>query len=474
MDNLKKKKTKIVATISDLKCDADFISELYKNGLNAVRLNTAHQIPKQTLKVIKNIRKVSDKIALIVDTKGPEIRTSKARDTIDIENGDIIKIKGGKKDNISSKDLIYADYKNFSNEIPLHATLLIDDGQLELQVIKKKKDVLICEAKNNGEIKSFKSINVPDVNIKLPSLTKRDREYILFAIKNNVDFISHSFVRNKQDVLDIQKILDKYKSPIKIIAKIENREGFENLDEILDHCYGVVVARGDLAVEIPIEEVPIIQKKIIKKCVARQKIVITATQMLHTMIKNPSPTRAEVSDIANAVFDGTDAVWLSGETAYGDYPIEAMRMMSKVLKRTEKEKGLSHFDQIIESEDKIVDYLAKSAVQATHELPIKEIIVSAATAFSAEVIASYRGKAPIFVECFNKRHVREFSLRYGINAHYLDIKKIKEPLINYILKISVHKGVLDKKDLIIFLSGDRDKNIEANFMEICEVGKYIK
>lgn len=471
---MKTKKTKIIATISDLKCDVEFIQALYNSGMNAVRLNTAHQTPKATLKVMKNIRAVSDKIALMVDTKGPEIRTSNLLETIPVKKGDIFKITGGKKEDISTLDMIYADYKNFAKEIPEKTKILIDDGELELEVVKKEADYLLCEAKNDGEIKSFKSINIPDVHISLPSLTEKDKEYVLFAIKNNADFISHSFVRTKEDVLAIQRILDSHKSPIKIIAKIENREGVENLDEILDYAHGVVVARGDLAVEIPAEEVPIIQKRMIKKCVARRKPVIVATQMLHSMIKNPRPTRAEVSDIANAVLDGADAVWLSGETAYGAYPVEAVRMVSKVAKKAEAEKVLTTYAPIKESENPIVDYLAKAAVLATHELPIKEIIISTKTGFSANVIASYRGKAPIFVECFDKRRVRELALTYGVNAHYLDLKKIKTPLINHILSISVKKEKLTRNDLVIFLSGDEKKHITANMMEICEVGKYVK
>ncbi|MFH0854264.1 MAG: pyruvate kinase [bacterium] len=469
---LKDKKTKIIATISDLKCDIEFLRELYENGMNAVRLNTAHQTPEATLKIIENIRKVSDRIALIVDTKGPEIRTSKVQETIIVKKGDTIKVAGGAKEYISTRDLIYVDYKNFSKEIPKNTSFLIDDGELEMKAIKKRGDFLVCKVMNDGAIKSYKSINVPDAHINLPSLTPKDKNYILFAIKNEIDFISHSFVRNKEDVLAIQKILDKYKSPIKILAKIENQEGVDNIDEILECVYGIIIARGDLAVEIPAEDVPIIQKRIIKKCVACQKPVITATQILHSMIKNPRPTRAEVSDIANAILDGTDALWLSGETAYGDYPIEAVKVMAKTAKKAEAEKIISK-DIEVHSDNPIVDYLAKAAVHATEELPIKEIIISSHSAFSAEVIASYRGKAKIFVKCFDKRRVRELALTYGVNAHYLDVKKIKKPLINHILETSVKREKLSKEDLIIFLSNEDKEKLITNSMEICEVGKYL-
>lgn len=467
------KQCKIIATISDLKCDADFIRELYENGMDAVRLNTAHQTPKATLKAMKNIRKVSDKIALIIDTKGPEIRTSKVPEKIILNKGDIIKVKGGKKEDISARELLYVDYKNFAKEISLNTEFLIDDGELEIKVIKKEVDCLVCEAQNNGEIKSFKSINVPGAHINLPSLTERDKEYILFAIKNNADFISHSFVRGKEDVLAIQKILDKYKSSIKIIAKIENREGVDNLNEILDHTHGIVVARGDLAVEIPAEEVPAIQKKIIKKCIERNKPVIVATQMLHTMIKNPRPTRAEVSDIANAVFDGADCLWLSGETSFGEYPIEAIKTMVKILKQAEAERALSgHCSIWIESQNPIADYLAKSAAAAAKELGAKGIVINSKSGYSAELISSCRSNTSIILKCFDKKTVREFALTFGVDAQYISPKIKKENLIGHVLKELVDKNIFKKEDLIIFLSEDSKDKSAANYMEICKVEKY--
>ena len=392
------KQTKIIATISDLKCDVEFIKELYDNGMDAIRLNTAHQTHEGTLKVMENARKVSDRIALIVDTKGPEIRTSKVPEPIIVKKGEMIKFSGGKKEDISTKELVYADYINFSKEIPEGTEILIDDAELALKVIKKEDDCLVCEVLNDGEIKNHKSINIPGVHIDLPSLTEKDKGYILFAIENNADFISHSFVRNKEDVLAVQKILDEHNSPIKIVAKIENREGVDNIDEILDYVHAVVVARGDLAVEIPAEEVPIVQKKLIKKCIAKNKPVVVATQTLHTMIKNPRPTRAEVSDIANAVLDGADCFWLSGETAYGEYPVEVLKTMVKVARQAEAAKVLSKYSPDDESKDPVVDYLAKSAVMAAKELDAKGIIVSSKSGYSAELVSSYRVNVPIILK----------------------------------------------------------------------------
>ncbi len=331
------KQTKIVATISDRKCDVEFIKDLFDAGMNVVRINTAHQTPEDSLKVINNVRKVSDRIPILIDTKGPEIRTTLVKGDLFLKKGDKIAFKG-EADAITTQKCIYVSYRNFVKEVPVGGDILIDDGELSFKVIDKKDNVLICEIMNDGWLGSRKSINVPGTEISLPSLTSRDVNYIQFAIDNDLSFIAHSFVRSKEDVIDIQKILDKKKSTLKIIAKIENKQGVDNIDEILDHAYGVMIARGDLGIEIPAEQIPTVQKKLIKKCVARRKPVIVATQMLHTMTEHPRPTRAEVSDVANAIFDGTDAVMLSGETAYGKYPLEAVKTMSRIAKQVEKNK----------------------------------------------------------------------------------------------------------------------------------------
>ncbi|HOK51966.1 MAG TPA: pyruvate kinase, partial [Bacteroidales bacterium] len=313
------KKTKIIATISDRRCEPEFIRELYEEGMNVVRINTAHQSFEDAKRVIDNVRKVSDKIAILVDTKGPEIRTNGVVEVYEVRTGDRIVVRGS-VDEPSHPGYIYVNYPEFVADVPVDSHILIDDGSLELIVREKDEHSLYCEVQNDGKIESRKSVNVPSVSFRLPSLSEKDKEFVKFCIQEDVDFIAHSFVRNKEDVLAIQQILDEHKSAIKIIAKIENQQGVDNIDEILDYVYGVMVARGDLAIEIPYEKIPGIQRMIISKCIARRKPVIVATQMLHSMIEHPRPTRAEVSDIANAIFSHTDAIMLSGETAYGKYP----------------------------------------------------------------------------------------------------------------------------------------------------------
>ncbi|MFP4515047.1 MAG: pyruvate kinase [Parcubacteria group bacterium] len=466
------KKTKIVATISDQRCDTKFLRQLYENGMDVVRLNTAHQGTDEALKVIKNVRKISSRIGVLLDTKGPEMRITSVEEAVAVKRGDLIKFKGTNNDKVSSSSCLYVNYKDFVKDVPVGARILIDDGDIELKVVEKKAGFLICKTYDSGLIKSKKSINVPNVKINLPALTQKDKDFIKFSIENDIEFIAHSFVRNKEDVLSIQRILDRHKSSVKIIAKIENKEGVDNIDEILDNVYGIMVARGDLAVEIPAEQVPLVQKNLIKKCIARQKPIITATQMLHSMIKNSRPTRAEVSDVANAVLDGTDAIMLSGETAFGDYPLASVKTMSKIALETEKGIRLPDIIPLYESDKTITSYLCQSAVRIAQDLGIKEIIVSSDIAFSAELIASYRGSVPVSVKCFNERRVRELSLTYSVSAHY--IKKMSNvSLLKQTLKILLRINKVKKNDLVLYLFNNLDTKSTANSIEIFKVSKYI-
>ena len=332
------KKTKIVASISDLRCDVDFIRDLFNAGMNVVRMNTAHATREGFEKLISNVREVSNRIAILMDTKGPEVRTTKnAEETTGYKTGDRVKIVGDPGQD-TVRGCIYVSYPGFVKDLSVGAKILIDDGELELEVKEKDDEALYCEVCNDATLGSRKSVNVPGVRINLPSLTEKDRKNILYAIEKDIDFIAHSFVRNKQDVLDIREILNTYGSDIKIIAKIENQEGVDNIDEILDVADGIMVARGDLGIEVPQERIPGIQRILIRKCVMARKPVIVATQMLHTMIQNPRPTRAEVTDIANAIYYRTDALMLSGETAYGKYPVEAVKTMTKIAAQAEVDK----------------------------------------------------------------------------------------------------------------------------------------
>jgi pyruvate kinase len=441
-------------------------------GMNVVRLNTAHQGFKQAQKVIDCVRKVSDTIAILVDTKGPEIRTTAVEELIEVVTGDRVVLKGD-PDKLSNKKCVYLTYKGFVEDVPLNSHILIDDGSLELVVVEKKDDALICEVRNDGKIEGRKSINVPSVSFKLPSLSDKDREFVKFCIEQDIDFIAHSFVRNKADVKAIQDILDESKSQIKIIAKIENQEGVDNLDEILDCVYGVMVARGDLAIEIPYEKIPGVQKAIVNKCISHRKPVIVATQMLHSMIDNPRPTRAEVSDIANAIFSKTDAIMLSGETAYGKYPFEAVETMARVAAEVEKSRSDIHDVPMVVLSNERSAYLTKTAVEAAISLNAKAIIADSDSGRSIRNMAGYRGKKPIFAFCYNKRIVRELALSFGVFAEYIEETKNSHEFVHKALSRHIENDTLKNDDLVIIIAGNYGNNYGASFIEISPVEKLL-
>jgi pyruvate kinase len=465
------KKTKIVATISDLHCDVPFIRELYENGMNVVRLNTAHQSIHETLKVVRNVREVSGKISVILDTKGPEIRTTASDYKVDVKKGDRIRLMGDPAKG-STPDCIYVNYDHFVSDVDPGKKILIDDGDIEFEVLERNGDALLCQAGNDGTVKGKKSVNVPDVKFTLPALNTRDLEYIDFAVEHGIDFIAHSFVRNKEDVLAIQNILDRKKSRIKIIAKIENQEGVDNLDEILKNVYGVMVARGDLAIEIPYEKVPGIQKMIIDKCIDARKPVIVATQMLHSMIENPRPTRAEVSDVANAIYSRADAIMLSGETAYGSFPVEAVKTMSRIALEVEKNSPDLHKTPMLVMSTRTSAYLSKSAVEASVELDCVAIIADTSTGRTIRNVAAYRGRKVIFAQCYDEPVVRELSLSFGVYADHIQ----EGPTYNFIvqsLNSLLERKLLKKSDMVVILGGNFEWTQSASFIEISTVENML-
>ena len=465
------KKTKIVATISDLNCEVEFIRRLYKDGMNVVRMNTAHQSPDNSLKIVNNVRQVSDKIALMIDTKGPEIRTTPSDYKLSLKMGDKILIKGDPAKS-TVPDCIYVSFGNFVNTVGKGKKILIDDGELELEVKGREGDGLICVALNEGIVKGKKSVNVPGVRFDLPALTDKDIHYIHFAIENDIDFIAHSFVRSKEDVLKIQQVLDQAKSEVKIIAKIENQEGVDNLDEIIENVYGIMVARGDLAVEIPYEKIPGIQKVIINKCIAARKPVIVATQMLYSMMENPRPTRAEVSDVANAIYSKTDAIMLSGETAFGKYPVESVATMNRIALEVEKTRSLMHETPLVVMSNKTSAYLSREAVEASIALDCKAIIADTSKGRTIRNMSCYRGMKPIFAQCYSKRVMRELALCFGVYADYLEEGRTHR-FITVALNNYVEKGILSLQDKVVVLGGNFVWTQNASFIEISTVENML-
>ena len=462
------RKTKIVATVSGLNCSRDFIEGLYAAGMNVVRLNTAHMTHEEALRVVENTRAVSDKIGIIVDTKGPEIRTCDAEAPLAVRHGDYVRVKGDSGAR-SCGDTVCVSYRHFVRDVPVGSSVLIDDGNVALAVMEKKEDCLICHVENDGAIHPRKSVNIPSVHVKLPSLSEKDKSFIEFAADNDLDFIAHSFVRNKEDVFAVQRILDGKKSSIKIIAKIENSQGVENLEEILDHAYGIMVARGDLAVEIPTERIPLIQKKMIRTCIERRRPVIVATQMLHSMIDSPRPTRAEVSDVANACLDHADALMLSGETANGKYPEVAVRTMAKIAEEVER-KWSSFIDVPYTLEKKVTAYLAKAAVKAALRLNTKAIVADSLTGATILALAAYRGDNPIYAQVYDKRVMRQLSLSYGVYSDYIPINSSSMETLKKSICRLIDQKKLGDDSLIIVLAGSFGPAHGASFIEIASAG----
>ncbi len=460
------KYTKIVASISDLHCEKKFIQELFNAGMNVVRMNTAHATHEGLEKIINNVRLVSNHIAIMMDTKGPEIRTTACTETINYNIGDKVKIIGNPQC-MTTKDCIAVSYSGFIHDLQVGNEILFDDGELALKVIDKDETFLYCEVENEAKLGSHKSVNIPGVRINLPSLTEKDYNNILFAIKKDIDFIAHSFVRNKQDILDIQNILKEHNSQIRIIAKIENQDGVDNIDEILEVADGIMIARGDLGVEVAQERIPGIQRFLIRKCVQARKPVIVATQMLYTMIENPRPTRAEVTDIANAIYSRTDALMLSGETAYGKYPVESVRTMTRIASQAEKDK-LSENDIRIPLEDdcNVTAFLAKQTVKAACKIKnIKAIITDVYSGRTARNLAAFRGKLPVLAICYNEKIMRHLALSYGVEAIYMPELANGQQYYFAALRKLLKDGVIHENEMVAYLSGGKEGG-GTSFLEI--------
>ncbi|MFA6677310.1 MAG: pyruvate kinase [Bacteroidales bacterium] len=493
-----RKKTKIVCTVSDQRCSVEFIQGLYERGMNVVRINSAHTTLDSSLNIVKNVRKVSDKIAIMIDTKGPEIRlTSQANESsFQINTGETIKICDDPKA-ISSRDTLYTTYENFVANMSVGTEILIDDGDVSLSVISKDEKTLFCKANNDGVIKGRKSVNVPGVSIELPSVSEKDKSFIIWAVENNIDFVAHSFVRSAKDLEEVQNIIDQHNGQLGIISKIENQEGVDNIDEILEHSYGIMVARGDLGIEIPAERIPLIQKRIVNKCRRRKKPVIVATQMLHTMIANPRPTRAEISDVANAIFEYTDAVMLSGETANGRYPFESVSTMSKIAFEIEKNHAPSLDIELKEISEPISVILAKTMVEASMKLPMKAIIIDTKSGRTGRYVSAFRPNIPVYVRCHSINVMRKMALSYGVfgatviihgnshdeepveNAPYAAVRErdilhnTKERFFHDTCASLVSRDKVENDDLVGVIAGRFGYHTGASYVEIATVKNLL-
>lgn len=441
--------------------------------MNVVRMNTAHATIEGMKEIIKNARAVSSHLALLIDTKGPEVRTTNVTEPLVYKTGEIVKIFG-RPDVDTTHDIINVSYVDIARDLKVGNDILIDDGALDLRVIDIIGPMLVAQVMNDGVLGAHKSVNIPGRHIDLPALTEKDKHNILFAINQDIDFIAHSFVRNAQDVKAVQDILDEHHSDIKIISKIENQEGVDNIDEIIDASYGIMIARGDLGIEVPIEEIPGIQRQIIRKCVMKKKPVIVATQMLHTMINNPRPTRAEVTDIANAIYSWTDALMLSGETASGRYPVEAVQTMARIAEQAEADRTWeTTIDPMAHGYETQREFLAHSAIESTRKLGVKGIITASETGKTARTLSSFRGATPILAICYREKTQRLLNLSYGIIPIYQKEHTSSEYLFTAALRMLRQKGYIKPEDKIAYLSGSFGKNGGTTLLEINKVGQVF-
>lgn len=467
------KQTKIVCSISDRRCDVDFLKKLFFSGMNVVRINTAHATLDGIREIVRNTRAVSPHIGLLIDTKGPEIRTTDVDAPIEYKTGDVVKIFG-RPGMITTHDILNVSYADITKDISVGDEMLFDDGAICMKVVENTGPMLVAEVMNDGVLGARKSVNVPGVHIELPAVTEKDRENIYLAIDEDVDFIAHSFVRNAADVKAVQSILDESGSDIKIISKIENQEGVDNIDEIIDASYGIMIARGDLGIEVPIEKIPGIQRRIIKKCIQKHKPVIVATQMLHTMINNPRPTRAEVTDIANAIYYRTDALMLSGETATGKYPVEAVRTMSAIAEQAEKDKMRDH-DIVVPLSDNCTqrEFLAHAAIEATQKMNVAGIITDSETGYTARILASFRGPHPVLAICYKEKTQRWLNLSYGVIPVFQKEHISSQYVFYAALRMLRQKGYISLDDKIAYLSGSFGDGGGTTFLEINKVNEVF-
>lgn len=473
------KKTKIVCTIGPASEDKKILTHLIASGMNVARLNFSHgdyDEHKMRIQAIKEIReKLAEPIAIMLDTKGPEIRIKQFKDGgILLKEGHTFALKQG--DEPGDESGIAVTYKSLAKEVKKGDTILIDDGLISLTVKEINGADVICRVENGGELKNNKSINIPNVNIQLPALTEKDINDLRFGIDNEVDYVAASFIRSKSDVIEIRRVLEEHGGEeVNIISKIENRQGVDNIDEIIEASDGIMVARGDLGVEIPPEEVPIVQKDIIRKCNRVGKPVITATQMLDSMIKNPRATRAEVADVANAIFDGTDAIMLSGETAAGKYPINAVQTMAMIAEKTESNFELdARFNARMVREDNVTNAISQSTCRMSEELNSRAIITPTGSGYTARMVSKYRPKANILAYSDKQNVCRRLSLVWGVKPMIVEEFSEVERIHEKVMEDSQCKGFVKEGDLVIITTGlPLGVHGTTNSIRIETVGKYV-
>lgn len=466
------KKTKIICSIGPVSNNVEVMTQMTLKGMNCVRINLSHadeESIKETINVVRKVRRITGQpLAIMYDTKGPEFRTLEIdKGGFKVTKDQIIKINKNKV--LGNKGQFSVNHPEAIDFIEVGHHVLIDNALLDLLVVEKGKDTITVQALNDGEIKSHKTINVPGVDLNLAFVSDIDRHDIAFAAQHSCDYLALSFVETKEDVLEAKAIIEKAGGDARIISKIESQKGIDNLDEIIEVSDGIMVARGDLGVEVPLERLPIIQKNMIQKCRENGKFAIVATEMLASMYTNPRPTRAEVSDIANAVLDGTDCVMLSGETTVGKYPIESVEYMAKICEYVESTIDYTKH-AVYKREAGVSDIIAKLVNEAVDYDSVKLIVATTMTGYTARKISNLRPNCAVLACCPSNHIAEKVALNFGVEPVVIDIYHSLESLMREAKRIAKEKYNLQKGDLIVVTGGfPLEKSRTTNMIRILEV-----
>ena len=469
------RKTKIICTLGPSTDSYDVLVQMAKAGMNVVRFNMAHgdyATCQKRMEIVKKVRSdLNIPLAIMVDIKGPEVRTGDVSSPIPVEKDDIIILTG--QNIVAHNNVVPVNYPHIAKDVFVGGHVLLNDGILDLIIERIENDLIYCKALTHGTIGNHKNMHFPGVHLNLPFIREKDINDMNFAIENDVDFIACSFVSRGSEVAQVREYLDNHNgTDIDLIAKIENLEGIENLDDILKYVDGVMVARGDLGVEIPIERIPTIQKQMIKKVHMAGKRVITATEMLETMTHSPRPTRAEVSDVANAVYDGTSCVMLSGETAVGDYPVEVVKTMARICEDTEANIDYSaNFKNIDFPITNVPDALSHSSVNAAIDLNSKAIVVCTKTGQTAMMVSRFRPITPILAFVTNEKAYHQLSMSWGVYPSLMDEYYSTEELSNRAIDKAKEMPYVSKGDIIIVVAGIARQAHASNIMRIEKIRK---
>ena len=452
------RKTKIVCTIGPASESPAVLEKLIKAGMNVARLNLSHGTREEHVERIRNIRllarELKQVVALLLDTRGPEVRVKTfSKGSVYLKQGSLFTLTTAEVEGNESK--VSVTYPNLPQEVAAGNKVLLDDGLIALKVMRVEGQNIVCQVETGGELSNRKGINIPGVSLSLPALSERDLDDIRFGAQHGIDFVAASFVRKSEDILAIKEVLEDERSAARIIAKIENEEGVNNLESILEIADGIMVARGDLGVEIPAEDVPLVQKFLIEKCNQAGKPVITATQMLDSMIRNPRPTRAEASDVANAIFDGTDAVMLSGETAAGKYPVESVETMARIAIRTEEALD---FETILEDfpplmEHNVTDAISFSTCYTAQILNVSAIITSTQSGYTARMVSKFRPRAPIFAVTPKEKVANQLALTWGVYPLMAPPMNNTDDMFEAAVEVCLKAGYVQKGEMIVITAG---------------------